>query len=157
MSVPREEKCIWCAGDDGAVTTIEVPVGTELPSGEPRLEEVAVHPRHAAEARDYLFAYARHAMRDILIVVFGPVLMVATVPLGEAVSRLWGSAHAWRLGLLSAMLLLHGAYVIRFPYSLTPRRPSMKIGGLRRGRRVVQLAGGTVALVGAALGILALA
>lgn len=157
MSEPRREKCIWCAGDDGVLTTVEVPVDTEIPAGEPRMEEVAVHPRHASEARDYLFAFARYAMRDMLIVIFGPVLMVATVPLARVLSGAGGSEHVWRLGLLSAMLLLHGAYVVRFPYSLTPRRLSMKIGGLGRGRRIVQLVGGTISVTGAALGVLALA
>lgn len=154
MSEPRNEKCIWCAGDDGVLTTIEVPVDTELPAGDPTLEEVAVHPRHASEARDYLFRFSRYAMRDMLIVIFWPVLMVAAVPLAQLLSGLGGSEWAWRGRLLCTLLASHGAYVVRFPYSLTPRRLSMRIGGLRRGRQVVRLAGGTVALLSTMLIVL---
>lgn len=154
MSETREEKCIWCAGDDGVMTTIEVPVDTEFPAGEPTLEEVAVHPRHASEARDYLFRFARYAMRDMLIVIFWPVLIVATVPLAQLLAGPDGSVWAWRGRLLCTLLASHAAYVVRFPYTLTPRRLSMKIGGLRNGKQVVRLIAGTVAVLATALIVL---
>lgn len=155
MSEPGEERCLWCAGDDGPLTTIEVPVETEFPAGDPRLEEVTVHPRHASEARDYCFKFARYAMRDMLIVIFLPVLMVAAVPAGQLVAGVGGSEWAWRGRLFCGLLFLHGAYVVRFPYALTPRGLSMKIGGLRRGSRIVRLAGATVAVTAAAVVALA--
>ena len=157
MWEPPGESCLWCAGDDGSLTRIEVPTDTEIPAGEPKLEEVTVHPRHASEVRDYCFAFARYAMRDMLIVILWPVFLVAAVPAGQLLSGLGGSEHVWRGGLLSVLLVLHGAYVIRFPYTLTPRRLSMKIGGLRKGRQIVRLVGGTVALFGAALLVLVVA
>lgn len=147
MSEPRKEKCIWCAGDDGVLTTIEVPVDTEFPAGDPRLEEVAVHPRHASQARDYLFAFARYAMRDMLIIIFWPVLMVAAAVLAQRLAGPDGSEWAWSARLLGALLAFHAAWVVRYPYTLTPRRLSMKIGGLRRGKLIVQLVGGSVALL----------
>lgn len=145
MSEPRREKCIWCAGDDGPLTTIDVPVDTEFPAGDPKLEEVAVHPRHASQAREYLFAFARYAMRDMLIVIFLPVLMVAAVPLGQLFAGWGGSEWAWRVLICGTLLASHAAYVVLYPYTMTPRRLSMKIGGLRRGRKVVRAVAGTVA------------
>ena len=157
VSESREERCLWCAGDEGPLITIEVPVDTEIPAGEPTLEEVAVHPHHASEAREYCFAFARYALRDLLIVILWPVFLVAAVPLGQMLSVLGGSEHAWRAGVLCLLLVLHGSYVVRFPYTLTPRWPSMKIGGLRKGRRIVRFVGMTVALIGAALALLVFA
>lgn len=154
MSEPFKERCIWCAGDDGPLTTIEVPVDTEIPAGDPTLEEVAVHPRHASEARDYLFAFARYGLRDLLVVIFWPLFMVTTVPLAEALAGPDGPYWAWRGRLLCILLATHAAYVVVYPYTMTPRRLSIKIGGLRRGRQIVRLVAGTVAVVTTAVLVL---
>lgn len=154
MSEPRKEKCIWCAEDDGVLTTIDVPVDTEIPAGDPTLEEVAVHPRHASEARDYLFAFARYGLRDLLIFIFWPVLMVATVPIAEALAGPDGPFWAWRGRLLCILLATHAGYVVVYPYTVTPRRLSAKIGGLRRGRQIVRFVAGTVAFASTAVLVL---
>jgi len=155
VSEPRKEKCIWCAGDDGALTTVEVPVDTEIPAGEPRLEEVAVHPRHRSEARDYCFEAARYVKRDFFIVIGMPVLVAAAIPLGQLLAGPGGSERAWSIGIIGSLLALNGAYVIRFPHAYTPRRMSLLIGGLKRGRQIVRLGGVAGTLFG--LAVLALA
>lgn len=91
---------------------------------------------------------------DFLIVTLWPVLMFGAIAVAELLAGTGGSVWAWRGRLLCGLLALHGAYLARFPYGLTPRRLSMKIGGLRRGRQVVRLVGTTGALLATATMVL---
>lgn len=111
---------------------------TELHPRDPTLGEVAVHPRHAAEARDFCFKFARHVMVDYLVLALFPVFMISAYTAAQALAGTGGSEWAWRGRLLCALLGLHGAYAACFPYGLTPRRLSMKVGGLRTGGRIVR-------------------
>lgn len=103
---------------------------------------MAVHPRHAAEARDFCFKFARHVTLDYLVMALWPVFMLAACAAARPLTGTGGSEWAWRGRLLCGLLGLHGAYVACFPYGLTPRRLSMRIGGLRAGGRIVRTAGG---------------
>lgn len=152
MSPSPDEKCIWCNGADGELTTIEVPVANQFPAGgvQPRREEVHVHPRHESETREFTERVHRQGGIFIVVMAFVPFLLVVPVALTSELAGAGSRAEYWIGVVGGGLLLLLGFFAIRYPFA-TPR--TVEWIGIRRSILLVRAtAGGAVA---AGMGLIA--
>lgn len=123
---------------------------SEFPAGEPRREEVIVHPAHESEARAHTDFALRHWKSFFAAMLSLPFLLVGAGVAAQMLSRRAGEGAGgeefWTGVLFGPLVILFGVFLFRYPFS-TPQ--TVRLLGIKRSVLAVRTLGVLIAALGA--------
>lgn len=121
MAASPKEKCIWCNGAEGELTTVELPIGNQFPAEgvEPRREEARVHPEHKDRAKKFADRAHRQSGVFIVVMAFAPLWVVVPLVLAEELTGAGPAGEYWVRLVAGVLLVFLGLFGIRFPFATT--------------------------------------